>query len=185
MRLIDIIPGQKGKFISRYDLVYETANGRRKVYEMISRRDQIASPEELNKLDPQAVIIIVYDDEGRILLNHEFRMAPGGWLYNFPAGLIDEGETAQEAAKRELWEETGLNLDEITDIIGRSYSAIGFSDESTLTVIGKASGNFAQSSSDEEEIEAGWYTKEEVRALLKTQPFAARTQAWCYLWANS
>ena len=36
----------------------------------------------------------------------------------------------------------------------------------------------------EEEIEAGWYTKEEVRELLKTAKFAARTQAYCYAWSR-
>ena len=53
-----------------------------------------------------------------------------------------------------------------------------------LSVIGKARGEFRQSTSNVEEIEAGWYTKEEVRNLLKTERFAARTQAYCYLWAN-
>ena len=35
-----------------------------------------------------------------------------------------------------------------------------------------------------EEIEAAWYTKDEVRRLLKTERFAARTQAFCYMWSK-
>ena len=35
-----------------------------------------------------------------------------------------------------------------------------------------------------EEIAPGWYTKEEIRLLLRAEPFAARTQAYCYAWAN-
>ena len=31
----------------------------------------------------------------------------------------------------------------------------------------------------------GWYTKEEMKRLLRTETFAARTQAYCYAWANS
>ena len=42
----------------------------------------------------------------RILLNYEYRLAVGEWVYNYPAGLIDDGETIAEAAVRELKEET-------------------------------------------------------------------------------
>ena len=111
-------------------------------------------------------------------------MAAGTWVYNFPAGLIDPGEVPEQSEKRELWEETGLELYEINDELGLSYSAVGFSNEMNVCVIGKARGEFRQSTSNVEEIEAGWYTKEEVRNLLKTERFAARTQAYCYLWAN-
>ena len=43
--------------------------------------------------------------EDLVLLQKEFRMATNNWVYNFPAGLIDEGETPEEAAIRELKEE--------------------------------------------------------------------------------
>ena len=36
---------------------------------------------------------------------------------------------------------------------------------------------------DVEEITPGWYTREEMRALLRAEAFAARTQAYCYAWA--
>ena len=103
---------------------------------------------------------------------------------NFPAGLIDEGETAEVAAKRELKEETGLNLIRIDDKLYDSYSAIGFSNETNQVVIGKAEGTFSKSTSTMEEITASWYTKEEVKELLKNCRFAARTQAFCYMWAK-
>ena len=52
-------------------------------------------------------------------------------------------------------------------------------------VIGKASGEFAPSTSTLEEIEAAWYTKEQVKELLKNNHFAARTQAYCYMWSKN
>ena len=111
-------------------------------------------------------------------------MAVGDWVYNFPAGLIDEGEEPAESAKRELWEETGLELYEMEDFIGPSYSAVGFSNEINVCVVGKARGSFKPSTSTVEEIEPGWYTKAELRELLKTARFAARTQAYSYLWSK-
>lgn len=174
-----------GKFITRYDVTYETKEQQKKVYEMISRNPHITSYEELHGKEPDAVVIIVTDETGeRILLNKEFRLAVGDWVYNFPAGLIDGGEKPEEAAKRELWEETGLELFSVDNILGTSYSAVGFSNEMNVCVLGKARGEFHASISDVEEIEAGWYSKEEISKLLKEEKFAGRTQAYCYMWSQ-
>ena len=176
---------EEGKFITRYDITYETVDHKEKVYEMISRNKAIESQEQLRGEKPDAVVIMATDESGeRIVLSKEFRMAAGSWVYNFPAGLIDPGETPQQSAKRELREETGLELYEINDEIGLSYSAVGFSNEMNVCVIGKARGTFHESTSTVEEIEAGWYTKAEIRKLLQTERFAARTQAYCYLWSR-
>ena len=125
-----------------------------------------------------------YDITYEILLNKEFRLALGDWVYNFPAGLIDEGEEPIESARRELKEETGLDLLTVNDILPLSYSAIGFANETNLCIVGVADGTFSKSSSTVEEIKAGWYTKDEVKKLLKTELFAARTQSYCYLWSK-
>lgn len=176
---------EAGKYITRYNVTYEAADGREKVYEMISRKKEIHTQEELRGRKPDSVVIIVTDAGGeRILLNREFRLAAGSYVYNFPAGLIEEGETPEDTAKRELWEETGLELYEIEDQMGLSYSAVGFSNEMNICMIGKARGTFQESTSAVEEIEAGWYTRAEVRSLLEKERFAARTQAYCYLWSR-
>lgn len=176
---------EEGRFITRYNLTYETAEHNEKVYEIISRRKDLSRFEELTDSPVDAVVLIMHNEAGdKILVNREYRMAAGRFVYNFPAGLIDPGETPETAAKRELWEETGLEVKEITDFIGESYSAVGFSNEKNVCVVGVAGGDFRKSTSDVEEIEPGWYTRAEIRALLKTERFAARTQAYCYLWSK-
>lgn len=180
----------EGKFIARYDVTYETADGKDKVYEMISRDKNIQDFDGLRNLEDgkkvDAVVLIMHDETGeKILLNREFRLAAGEFVYNFPAGLIEPGEDPAEAAGRELWEETGLTLHHIDDWMYESYSAVGFSNEKNVCAVGTAGGTFAPSTSTEEEIEAGWYTKAETAELLKKYRFAARTQAYCYLWSRS
>lgn len=185
MKFISIEKVGDGKFINRYNVTYETSDKKIKIYEMISRKKNISSIDELINSPTDAVVLILTDEAGeRILINREFRMAVGDYIYNFPAGLIDEGETYEESARRELMEETGLTLVSIDDVMYESYSAVGFSNEKNICVVGKASGTFAPSTSTFEEIEAGWYTKEEVRSLLATSHFAARTQAYCYMWSR-
>ena len=176
----------QGHFITRYDLHYKTSDNQEKIYEMISRNPDIKDYEDLKNPKEDAVAIIMHDVTGeKVLINKEFRMATGEWVYNFPAGLIDEGETAEQAARRELKEETGLDIVRIDEWWGKCYSAIGFSNERNACCVGVADGIFSESTSTQEEIVSGWFTKSEVRELLKTEAFAARTQAYCYIWSRN
>ena len=174
-----------GRFITRYDVRYEMENGQEKVYEMIARDPAIKTEEDLVDSPVEAVALIMHSEDGeKILLNREFRMATGRAVYNFPAGLIDPGETPEESAARELWEETGLKLVHIDDVLGTGYGAIGFSNEKSVCVIGTAAGSFQKSTSPEEEIRPGWFTKKQILEMIHTEPFSARTQAYCYAWAK-
>lgn len=185
MKLKQIHKKNEGNFVTRYDLAYETIDEKEKIYEIISRNKNIQTLEDLQNNHPDAVVLILHNETGdKVLLNKEFRMAVGKWVYNFPAGLIDEGEEPEESAKRELKEETGLDLIKIEEVLFNSYSAVGFSNEVNVCVVGTANGTFQESSSTFEEIEAGWYTKEEVLSLMQEHEFAARTQAYCYAWAK-
>lgn len=185
MRLTSIDKKEAGHYITRYDLTYETVDKKKKVYEIISRNNNLTDATALSDSAVDSVVLIMHDaSDEHILLNREFRLAVNDWVYNFPAGLIDPGESPLDAATRELHEETGLALDTVDDIIPESYGAVGFSNEKNVCIVGTASGNFKPSSSTVEEIEAGWFDRKQVRELLKKEHFAARTQAYCYLWSK-
>lgn len=185
MKFESIKKVHEGRFISRYDLTYTTSDNKTKVYEIISRSKELNTVKDIQNQHTDGVVIIMTDKAGeRILLNKEFRLAVADYVYNFPAGLIDEGETAIEAAGRELKEETGLDIVSVENVLYDSYSAIGFANETNAVVIGTADGTFGESTSTVEEIEARWYTKSEIKELLKTERFAARTQAYCYMWSK-
>ncbi len=186
MKFIKLDKIDAGKFIHRYNLEYEANDGTKKTYEMISRNPDMKDFIDLQNNKPDAVVLIMHNkDNSKLLVNREFRMATGKFVYNFPAGLIDPGETYDISARRELKEETGLELVTITDTLPLCYSSIGFSNETNITVIGIADGTITGSDSVLEEIEAKWYSKNELKELLKSEPFAPKCQAYCYLWANS
>lgn len=53
------------------------------------------------------VNIVPRTKEGRLVMIRQFRHGKGGEVLEIPGGLIDDGESAEEAAARELVEETG------------------------------------------------------------------------------
>ena len=172
MKFVGIEKKAQGNFITRYDVTYKTEDGNNKVYEMISRNKNIKSLDELKGKEADAVVIITCNEDGtKILLNKEFRMAAGDWVFNFPAGMIEEGETLAQAAARELREETGLELYEIHDFMNTSYSAVGFSNETNVSIVGRARGVFHKSTSAAEEIYAVYKHNIGVRHLYLMSEF--------------
>ena len=57
------------------------------------------------------VVIVAVTPQGQILLVRQFRVAAGAVTLELPAGHIDPGETPEQAARRELLEETGYAAD--------------------------------------------------------------------------
>lgn len=171
----------EGKFLNYYVASYLNNENKIKNYEFISRNKNL-NDDSFGNIKNSAVAILAFDDNGRILLEREYRLACKKWIYSFPAGLIDDGEDEITAAKRELKEETGLELYEITDVLPVVYSAMGISDDALSTVIGKARGEIKPSIFADEEIEAKWYTKEEAKELLKKSNISSRCQMFLYMW---
>jgi ADP-ribose pyrophosphatase YjhB (NUDIX family) len=61
---------------------------------------------------------IIFDDEGRVLLlEHVFR-PDGGW--GIPGGFLSKGEQPEEALRREMREEIGIELDQVEIMFART-----------------------------------------------------------------
>jgi ADP-ribose pyrophosphatase len=78
-----------------------------------------------------SVVVLVVDDtasEPRVLLARQYRHAAGKFLWELPAGRIDEGEEPLAGAKRELLEETGYSASDWKRVLF-FFSSPGFLDE--------------------------------------------------------
>jgi 8-oxo-dGTP pyrophosphatase MutT (NUDIX family) len=67
--------------------------------------DSIAELEIIHH--PGGAAVVALDDANRICLLRQFRHAAGGWIWELPAGKIDDSEPPLQTAKRELEEEAG------------------------------------------------------------------------------
>ena len=74
------------------------------------------------------VVILPVDSQGNILLVRQYRHAVDKELLELPAGSIDPGETPEEAAIRELREETGYKPGKL-EKLGGFYAAPGYCTE--------------------------------------------------------
>jgi ADP-ribose pyrophosphatase len=77
---------------------------------------------------PGAVVILPLLDDGRVLLERQFRYPNDCVFIEFPAGKIDPGEESLATAKRELEEETGYTASE-WHFVATIHNAIAYSDE--------------------------------------------------------
>ena len=117
-----------------------------------------------------------------MMLLREFRLSINREIFNLCAGMLEEGESIRDCISRELYEETGLKVKKIIDILPPSYSAVGFSDTTTYIAFVEAEGEFEDHTSDNEQIQAQFYSREEMLSLLKTEHFSSRSQmaAWFF-----
>jgi ADP-ribose pyrophosphatase len=97
------------------------------------RRDEVRLPDGTLSYreyirHPGAVAIVPLLEDGRILLERQFRYPHGREFIELPAGKKEAGEAALDTAKRELFEETGYGAAAWTHI-GVIHTAIAYTDE--------------------------------------------------------
>ena len=97
------------------------------------RRDQIRLPDGSHAqreyiLHPGAVMIVPLLDDGRLVVERQWRHPLARVMLEFPAGKIDAGEPPFACAVRELFEETGYRAAEWARA-GILHNAIAYSNE--------------------------------------------------------
>lgn len=77
---------------------------------------------------PGAVAVIAFTDEGKMILVKQYRKALEKAIAEIPAGKLENKESPQKCAVRELEEETGLRAAVMEKLIS-FYTSPGFADE--------------------------------------------------------
>lgn len=112
-----------------------------------------------------AVGVIVLRDDGRILLMHRHRFATDTVGFEIPAGGVDAGETVEVAARREVLEETGIQL----DAVHRTYvcsPSDGMSDQRFHITLGIAGTDTGSVLDDHEAAALVWADRDTLATLI-------------------
>lgn len=108
-----------------------------------------------------SAVMMPVDARGRILLVRQYRLPAKSYLWELPAGRVDQGETPLQAARRELKEETGYTAKSWKKIAA-FFPSPGFLAEKMTSFL--ATGLTAGESTpmEDERIETRWFAAREL-----------------------
>ena len=166
------------RFLNMYELEVAHRDGKTAPYYMASR---VEDPEKTKAVtgrnEPNGVIMygVFGENKDKVVLVRQYRYPIGGYVYEFPAGLVEPGEELTDAGVREMFEETGLTFTPVDAgcYMKPFFTTVGMTDESCGTVFGYCSGtptNTTQESS--EDIQVVIADREECRRILKEENVA-------------
>lgn len=157
----------ENKYVNLYDLNAKDKEGILFDYYMVSRN----KPEDLilhtKKNKPNGVMVIPELCDGKYAILKQYRYTIDDYLYEFPAGRMEDEDTDLFiAAARELSEETGLTFNNAEVLVDCGYTSISMTDESVTIIKAKCYGNI-NSNEDTEFIKVLCLTLDELVSLTK------------------
>lgn len=176
-------------WINKYHLRYTLPDGRPYTYEGVSRKGPERYEAALEALGstgaptPDAVCIVPLLPDGSVLLEREFRYPLNSWCVSLPAGLIDAGESLEEAVARELSEETGYRLradiaPAVRPLPQPGFSSTGLTEENVQVVFAQVEPAGQARPDSAELIEPFTVARADLRAFLDANqlPIGTRCQ---------
>ena len=176
-RVLGVKRQTNNRFLNLYELDAVFRDGSRAPYYVASRRkdvDCIKAVTHDNHADGVILYGVYGEEKDKVVLIRQFRYPINGYVYEFPAGLVEPGEDMLEAGIREMQEETGL---EFRPVDAGAYSrpfftTIGMTDESCGTVYGYCSGTPSVAGQEgTEDIQVVLADREECKRILREENF--------------
>jgi ADP-ribose pyrophosphatase len=112
-----------------------------------------------------AVGVVPVRDDGAVLLVRQFRFTTRTLGWEIPAGRAEEGEGPEDAARRELREETGHEAVQL-ERLGAYYPSNGSSNQMFILYVAHGVEPRGPIQDTNEVDEARWFSEDKVRAML-------------------
>jgi ADP-ribose pyrophosphatase len=118
---------------------------------------------------PPSVVLVPIRDDGSVMLIRQYRPSVARELWELPAGSVDQGESAEQAALRECEEEIGL-VPETVERIRGLYPTPGFCDEELIffrvSALRPPPAHSTHRRDEDEDITTQAFTVAEARAMV-------------------
>ncbi len=114
-----------------------------------------------------SVTIIPVDNDGNIFFVKQFRMGSESQLLELPAGVMDDHESPQKCAAREIREETGMAAGKMTRL-GAIYLAPGYSNELNFVFLAQDLTEDPLQEDEDEFISIHAYSPGDVKRLIRS-----------------
>jgi len=168
--------------LNLFQIAYSDRNGNDKKWQLASRLAHPKCATGEFSIPDAVVIVPFHQKKNKMAVIKEFRVPLGGYQYGFPAGLVDEGETLEEASRRELKEETGLTLDHVNHISPPLYSSSGMTDESVSMVFAECDGEPSNRLNESsEDITVIFVSPTEARQMINRRELKFDVKTWLVL----
>ncbi|HVN66883.1 MAG TPA: NUDIX hydrolase, partial [Candidatus Sulfotelmatobacter sp.] len=112
-------------------------------------------------------VMMAVDEKKRVLLVRQYRLPAEKYLWELPAGKLDEGEKPLQAAKRELAEETGYRAKTVKKI-WQGFASPGYSNEVLQFFLARDLELREQSPDEDEFVEVELIDLDKCFALIKS-----------------
>ncbi|MGL4738862.1 MAG: NUDIX hydrolase [Cellulosilyticaceae bacterium] len=173
-RIKTLTPLAQTKFLNMFDVMYQNKCGQERHWMVASRKSYECLEKQYfdNEEDQvDAVVIAAYHQEHEaVVLVRQYRVPLNDYVYELPAGLVEDGLGTNETLAKELKEETGLEF--VKQITSAShpkvYLSAGMTDESVAFAYCICKGELSTEGLEaDEDLEPVLVTREAVRTLLE------------------
>ncbi|HSM76057.1 MAG TPA: NUDIX hydrolase [Bryobacteraceae bacterium] len=129
-----------------------------------------------------SAVMMAVDEKKRILLVRQYRLPANKFIWELPAGRIDPGENALQAARRELKEETGYRARTWKKMVS-FYPSPGYVEEKMTIFLATGLTAGDATPMEDERIEIAWFTPKDIESRIeKGTIIDAKTMIGLYAW---
>ena len=113
-----------------------------------------------------SAVMMAMDNKKRILLVRQYRLPAEDYMWELPAGKVDDGEKPMQAAKRELTEETGYKARKWTKLVS-FFASPGYVQERMTIFLATDLTKGEATPMDDEQIETRWFKRKEIAQMIR------------------